>query len=128
MNPTLTQPTKHCPHCKQEINFLTFLTNYGSDTLIPGKMKNGQVHPREHVCKFCHKKFWIHYRRRKFQVVSRKYLNYLILTPLVGWFLGRVILHLPMEQSVGLAGVLFFIVLPFYASFVKYQGIELKPD
>lgn len=119
--------TKHCPHCKKEINLLNFLKHYGSDSLVPAKTTSRQVHPREHVCLHCHKKFWIHYNPHKFAVLSRKYLIYLILISLGGWTLGQIF-HFSTEQSVGLAGVLFLVALPVYVTYIKYQGMDLRPE
>ena len=119
---------KKCPHCQKEIDFLKFVMNYGSDTLVPRSKNAAAAHSREHICRFCGKKIWLKYRHQKLYLLTRRHLGILFMLSVAGWFLGRAGLHLESSQAVGLGFFLVFVSLPIYAAYVKYEGVELKPE
>ena len=119
---------KKCPYCLKEISLRQFITNYGSDTLVARPAGTGAVHPREHVCIHCRRKFWIKSRPQKLYLVFRKYLGFLITLGAAGWFVGKIFFHFHTEKAVGLGIVLILLFLPVYTAYVKYQTIELKPE
>lgn len=117
---------KVCPWCQSSFDFLTFLTQCGSDTLI---RHASNAHPREHLCSHCHKKFWIFFHPRRFNLLFRQYamtgfaasivFGVAFLQFFMGWNPGEALLT-------GL--ILFFFSLPAAISYARYQSVDLNQE
>ena len=118
---------KKCPNCQAQINFFEFLTAYGSESLTP-ESQSKKGHQRHHLCIHCKKKFWLRYRQDKLRLLFRKYAWAMGAAAIAAWWAGKNFLHFGPEQAVGLGGVVLFMLIPFYSTYVKFQTVEFKKE
>lgn len=115
-----------CPWCQKPFDFLTFVMQCGSDTLIRHPETG---HPREHLCSHCHKKFWMFYHPRRFSLLFRQYAA---MGFVAGLAFGIAFLQLFMDWPLGealLTGlILFFFSLPVAVCYARYQSVDLKQE
>lgn len=117
---------KTCPWCQNEFDFITFMMQCGSDTLISHPPTG---HSREHVCQHCHKKFWIFYHPRRFSLMFRQYA-------LTGFMAGIVFgvaflqffMNWPAADALMTGLIVFFFSLPIAVAYARYQSVELKQE
>lgn len=117
---------KTCPHCKRALNFIQFVTGYGSDTLFKHPV---QGHPREHRCLHCHRVLWIHYDVAFFKRRLRQTLPLYFVFSAVMTFVGvKPALHFSNLQA-----VLFMVLALLFGgvilkTFARYESAVFKEE
>jgi len=117
---------KTCPHCSHTLNFIQFLTGYGSDTLFKHP---SAAHAHEHKCLNCHRVVWIHYDRPFFERRFRQsFLLHLVFSVVMTFFGVRPTLDFSLIQT-----VLFMVMVMLFGgviimAYARYESASLKAD
>jgi len=117
---------KKCPYCSHTLNFIQFLTGYGSDTLFKHPSK---AHAHEHLCLNCHKMVWIHYDRDLFAQRFRQSLILHVIFSAVVTFLGvRPVLDFTLTQSFFFMMTVMLCGGAVITSYARYESASLKME
>jgi len=117
---------KTCPLCQHPLNFVQFVTGYGSDTLFK---HSAQAHPHEHRCLSCHQVIWIHYDRDFFEKRFRQSL-------LLHLVFSAALIFLGVQPALGFSqqqAVLFMVLVMIFGgvlirAYARYESASLKAE
>ena len=117
---------KKCPHCGCKLGFLTFVTRYGSDTLVKHSPAG---HKREHVCLKCGQKLWLYYNPFHFKSVA---MQYSLASLLFCWFAAIIFLkpafNFDLYQTAIFTLILLGLTLPMVLWFSKYESASFNEE
>lgn len=114
-----------CPYCGREIDFLRFLTQFGSDTLVahPGTLG---IHRREHVCSKCRKILWLEYHKEGLIRSFKKHILVFAVIKTFGFLYGFLFLKMNFINTTLFTYILILLIFPIYLGWVKYESVEIK--
>jgi len=117
---------KHCPYCAHDLNFIEFVTGYGSDTLFK---HSARAHPHEHPCLSCHRVVWVHYDRAFFEQRFRQsFLLHLIFSAVLTFFGIKPALHFSDIQAVLFMGMALLFGGVIIMAYSRYESASLKQE
>ncbi len=99
---------------------------YGSDTLVAHP---SNLHSREHLCKHCHQKIWVHYSHAYFKRLLTWYLLFVSAASGAGTILlSKAGMQLDNLQTIGFIAFLFCLGTPLAITYARFRSVVVHKE